>query len=111
MAEVDWTMLEDQCSTLKGCSSRVMKGRPSRKQIKDQKEIAKGIAAVRRAYEENPGASESAVREQAHKFLGMSLVAIFFQFIFPALAKWAIDWAINRLNLPKGGSSTDRIYG
>lgn len=109
MPEINWNELEEGCRTEKGCSPRFMKGRPSRKQLKDQNEIAKGFAAVRRAYEENPGASEAVVREQAYGFLSVGIITMLLQFIVPMLAKWAIEWALKRMNLPK--QSTDRTYG
>jgi hypothetical protein len=109
--EINWSGLEEKLSKKHGCSLELMRGRPSRKQIRDRHEIARGIAAVRQAYAANPGASEEVVKEQAYKILGLSLTAIFFQFIFPVLAKLAVNWVISQLNLPKGSSSDDRVYG
>jgi hypothetical protein len=111
MTTINWSELEDSAGAEKGCSRRAMKGRTTRKQRKDQKAIAKGIRAVRHAYDNNPGASEQVVREQAHKFLSGGVLLMFLQFLIPILAKWAIDWAINRMNLPKGGGGGDRTYG
>lgn len=110
MTTINWSELEDSARAEKGCSRKATKGTMTRKQRKNQKDIAKGIAAVRRAYEENPGASEQVVKEQAHKFLSSGILLLAFQFLIPTLARWAIDWAINRMNLPTG-DNTDRTYG
>jgi|694.fasta_scaffold29179_11 hypothetical protein len=103
---MSWYLLTEECLAARGCSNPQICAaiendggeKTIRKMRQEQKDIRRAAKAVQRAYELNPTASRTAMREQACKFAISSIfLSLIIQVVLSYAITWAIDWLLDRI--------------
>jgi hypothetical protein len=96
-------MLDEYCTTM-NCNlkqyslAEKTKSKDLRRMKRDRNNAFAAMNAVKKAYEENPGASREEVRKQSYKFITSSAILsiILSAILYTAICK-AIEWFIDRM--------------
>jgi hypothetical protein len=106
MSAHNWDEWSEQLLVENKCSDdqvmEAMRGPDSRAQVRElerkQRDIRKAVAAVKKAYEENPGGSREELQKAAYKNItGSVILSLVLYALLSVVVKMAIEWLLDKL--------------
>lgn len=98
MNKLDWEQELDRVTWTHDCSDKVMKGKPTRQQRKDRRNVEKAFAAVQRAHAADPSQMDrDAFRKSVYGFILPGLGWFLGQILITLVVRLVVNYLIDRL--------------
>jgi hypothetical protein len=98
MNDLNWEAEFNILAQRHDCSDSAMRGRPSKKAIKNRKELEKAFAAVKSAAKENPGIEDSELlKKKVYSFLFPGVFSFLIPILISVLMRIVIEHLIDKL--------------
>jgi len=110
MRSLDWDKEFKSLAKEHGCSDEIMRGRPSKKAIKDRRDLEKAFNAVRTVTEKNPDIScPEELRKEVYSFFFPGLMTFLIPILLSVLLKIAIEYLIEHLFSEPGQAGEEEL--
>ena len=99
---------QNDCSTAQMSAAQGLSAKSFKKLQRKRDDIQKAANAVKAAYERNPDANRTAMRQEAYKFIGSSIIiGILIQAVLGIIVRKAIEWFLDRVFEQKENTNGD----